>query len=200
MSQAGSFDREKRRAELREELSELLRPAQYVNAFQQHHGDYFADAFKDVNGDLYRQLIDEYETLANDPTARLKYDDKPAALSEWPLPGNVGKKMVDMRLMDDAAMRVRLKRGREAGSREESRRRNRPTVESSSGSQPPAASGDAPLLTADERRFIREHLRELPREWGKTEEAVAQRKWTKLMSPAEKARRQALRDSGRWPS
>jgi hypothetical protein len=163
-----------------------------------------ADAFKDVNGDLYRELIDEYETRAADPVSRLKYDQQPGAMAEWPMPGNAGKKTVDMRLMDDAALHLRLKRERGAGRQREGPfglgASPYPHGGTQSGAQPAAESDETPLLTVDERRFIRDHLRELPREWGRTPEAVAHHRWNKLLSEDEKARRKALKANGQWPS
>ena len=170
-------------------LQTALKPAQYADAVARHHPE-----LSNPQDPLFQAVWSQYDAAAADPSVALMFTPDPAAMRTYTGPDGVTRN-VDLRVVNQLAWQVKATRAREDGRKEELARQGQPTV-LGPGTVGRPTDDDAPLLTADERRFIREHLRSLPPEWGGTEGAVIKHKWEKLMSPQEKARRKAARATG----
>ena len=170
-------------------LQTALKPAQYADAVARNHPE-----LNNPQDPLFQAVWSQYDIAAADPSVALFFPPEPAAVRTYTGPDGVTRN-IDLRVVNQLALQIKAQTARETGRKEELERQKFPTLPGP-GTMVKPTDDDAPLLTADERRFIRENLRSLPPEWGSTEEAVVKHKWDKLMNAQEKARRKAARATG----
>jgi len=176
-----------------EELIQQAKPVEYQRALIARHPD-----INNVHSDFYKETYAVYQQLEADPFVKLKYSDDPSAQATVLLPGGVGQRQVDLRIVDDAALQVKLRRERQEGRREEATRRDTPTVEGNGNRRETPVN--EPLIYDEEKRLLMDMLtkRQIPENWPKSAEALYRYKWEKLMSEAQRAERQAAKAAGTW--
>lgn len=172
-------------------LQTALKPAQYADAVARNHPE-----LNKPDDPVFQAVWQGYDQAAADQSTALMFAPEPSAMRTYTGPDGVTKH-IDLRIINQLAWQVKAGRAREDGRKEELDRQRSPNLPGPGA--PPSSNGDSDplLLTPDERRFIRENMKSLPPEWGKTPEAVMKHKWEKLMRPEEKARRKAEHAAGR---
>lgn len=183
------------KAESWQEMQERLTPVARITQMYERYPQ-----LKTPTSEEYRAAHQQYQALRQDPYFQSLFPHDPAFAIEAMDPSTGQRTPVDIRLLEVAMANLAREQGIQQGRAQEAERRQAPTVEGRSPSGAAPTDVETPLMTAEEKAFIREHLQDFTQMgWGKNEAEIATHRWNTTISESEKQRRKRLAASGQWP-